>query len=33
MDARALFDAAGYFRTLPGLQNTDGFFAAGFARE
>ena len=33
MDARTLFDAAGYFRTLPGEHGTDGFFAAGLARE
>ena len=33
VDARRLFDAAGYFRTLPGERGTDGFFAAGFARE
>lgn len=33
VDARSLFDAAGYFRTLPGEWDADGFFAAGFARE
>jgi 16S rRNA (cytosine967-C5)-methyltransferase len=27
-DARALFDAQGYFRTLPSEHGTDGFFAA-----
>jgi 16S rRNA (cytosine967-C5)-methyltransferase len=33
VDARRLFDAAGYFRTLPGEWDADGFFAAGFVRE
>jgi 16S rRNA (cytosine967-C5)-methyltransferase len=33
VDSRRLFDAEGYFRTLPGEQETDGFFAAGFVRE
>jgi len=28
MDACGLFDSSGYFRTLPGLQDADGFFAA-----
>jgi 16S rRNA (cytosine967-C5)-methyltransferase len=28
LDAGGLFDGAGYFRTLPGLQDADGFFAA-----
>jgi 16S rRNA (cytosine967-C5)-methyltransferase len=33
VDARRLFDAAGYFRTLPGELHADGFFAAGIVRE
>ncbi|MGA7851927.1 MAG: transcription antitermination factor NusB, partial [Candidatus Acidiferrales bacterium] len=33
VDARSLFDATGYFRTLPGEWETDGFFAAGFKKE
>lgn len=33
VDARTLFDVAGYFRTLPGERDADGFFAAGFIRE
>jgi 16S rRNA (cytosine967-C5)-methyltransferase len=33
VDARTLFDATGYFRTLPGEWEADGFFAAGFVRE
>ncbi|MFZ0883851.1 MAG: 16S rRNA (cytosine(967)-C(5))-methyltransferase RsmB [Candidatus Acidiferrales bacterium] len=33
VDPRTLFDAAGYFRTLPGELDADGFFAAGFALE
>jgi 16S rRNA (cytosine967-C5)-methyltransferase len=33
LDARGLFDAAGYFRTLPGVQGTDGFFAAALQTE
>ncbi|HUJ33327.1 MAG TPA: 16S rRNA (cytosine(967)-C(5))-methyltransferase RsmB [Candidatus Acidoferrum sp.] len=28
VDAASLFDSSGYFRTLPGPQATDGFFAA-----
>jgi 16S rRNA (cytosine967-C5)-methyltransferase len=32
LDAGELFDAAGYFHTLPGVQNTDGFFAAALER-
>ena len=28
MSASGLFDDAGHFRTLPGQQQTDGFFAA-----
>ena len=28
IDSASLFDSSGYFRTLPGAQNTDGFFAA-----
>jgi 16S rRNA (cytosine967-C5)-methyltransferase len=32
LDAGGLFDAAGYFHTLPGVQNTDGFFAAALER-
>ncbi len=33
VDARTLFDAAGYFRTLSGEWHSDGFFAAGFVRD
>jgi 16S rRNA (cytosine967-C5)-methyltransferase len=33
MDARGLFDSSGYFRTLPGLQDADGFFAATLEME
>ena len=33
VEARRLFDATGYFRTLPGERETDGFFAAGFKKE
>jgi len=33
VDAASLFDAAGYFRTLPGAQPTDGFFAAVLQKE
>lgn len=32
LDAGGLFDTAGYFHTLPGVQNTDGFFAAALER-
>ncbi len=28
----SLFDSEGQFHTLPGAQNTDGFFAAGIVR-
>ncbi len=33
MAARSLFDGEGYFRTLKGEWEADGFFAAGFVRE
>jgi 16S rRNA (cytosine967-C5)-methyltransferase len=33
VDARSLFGGEGYFRTLPGQWEADGFFAAGFTRE
>jgi 16S rRNA (cytosine967-C5)-methyltransferase len=33
LDAASFFDTAGYFCTLPGAQNTDGFFAAIFEME
>ena len=32
LNAASLFDAAGYFRTLPGVQDTDGFFAAALEK-
>jgi 16S rRNA (cytosine967-C5)-methyltransferase len=32
LGAGGLFDAAGYFHTLPGVQNTDGFFGAALER-
>jgi 16S rRNA (cytosine967-C5)-methyltransferase len=32
MDARALFDAHEYFRTVPGADGTDGFFAAALSQ-
>jgi 16S rRNA (cytosine967-C5)-methyltransferase len=32
VDSEALFDSAGHFRTLPGVQSTDGFFAAGIEK-
>ena len=28
LDQGGLFDSAGHFRTLPGLQDADGFFVA-----
>jgi 16S rRNA (cytosine967-C5)-methyltransferase len=33
VDARTLFDGNGYFRTLPGERDTNGFFGAALARE
>ena len=32
LDARVWFDGKGYFRTLPGVQDTDGFFAAALEK-